>query len=156
MLVDHAEHRRVDRDGKPAVRSRQNAALRIDDLTARGGKVDQAVGLALSREREMRPPHDLERPQAQGEQPEEAEGGKPDDPDAKEEAGAAVKVGGGDRNRSHAETPRNADSAPAAPRLRNEVAQRTRPGSASGTGRVPSPFIPLRMPASEMGCQAII
>jgi hypothetical protein len=104
----------------------------------------------------MRPPHDLERPQAQGEQPEEAEGGKPDDPDAKEEAGAAVKVGGGDRNRSHAETPRNADSAPAAPRLRNEVAQRTRPGSASGTGRVPSPFIPLRMPASEMGCQAII
>jgi hypothetical protein len=46
-----------------------------------------------------------------------------------------VKVGGGDRNRSHAETPRNADSAPAAPRLRDEVAQRTRPGSASGTSR---------------------
>src|SRR5439155_17329866 len=132
VLVDDAENRRIDRDGEPAPRSRQDAALRVDDLTARGWKVDEAERLALGCERKMRPPHDLERPEPQRQQPEEAEGGEPDYPDAEEEAGAAVKVGGGDRNRTHAETPRNADAAPAAPRMRDEVAQRARSRSASG------------------------
>lgn len=81
----------------------------------------------------MRPAYDLERPEAQRQQPEEAERGEADNPDAEEKARAAVEVGGGDGNRSHAETPRNADAAAAAPRLRDEVAQRTRPGSAGGS-----------------------
>ena len=160
VLVDDAENRRIDRDGEPAPRSRQDAALRVDDLTARGWKVDEAERLALGCERKMRPPHDLERPKAQRQQAEETEGDEPDHPDAEEEAGAAVKVGGGDRNRTHAETPRNADAAPAAPRMRDEVAQRARsrsasgasaPGFAGGTSHSLRVGFPLHWSASRTG-----
>jgi hypothetical protein len=100
--VDQAEDRGVDRDGKPTARSSEDAAFRIDDLAARCGEVDEAERLALSSDREMRSAHDLERPEAKGEQPEETEGDQPDDPDADEEAGAALEVGGRDRDRPDA------------------------------------------------------
>jgi len=79
--------------------------------------------------------HDLERPEPQCEQAEETEGGETDDPDSEEEAGAAVEVGGRDRDRTDAETPRDADAAPAARGMSDEVAQRLRPTSAPGTSR---------------------
>ena len=86
-------------------------------------------------EREMRPPHDLERPEPQRQQPEEAERGEPDDPDAEEEPGAAVEVGCRDRDRPKAESSRNADTAPSARGVGDEVAQRRRSRSAFGTSR---------------------
>src|SRR5207253_3769930 len=79
--------------------------------------------------------YDLERPEAECQQPEEAERDEPDHPDAEEEAGASMEVRRSDRNRAHAETPRDADAAPVAPRLRDEVAQRPRSPANSGTSR---------------------
>ena len=133
--VDQTEHRGVDRDRESAARSGQDAAVRIDDLTAGCREVDESEGLALSRDREMRSPHDLERPEAEREEPEEAEGGQPDDSDAHEKAGAAVEVGRRDRDRSNAESSRNADTAPSARGVGDEVAQRRRSASALGTSR---------------------
>ena len=132
VLVDQTENRGVDGDGEPAARPRQDPAFRVDDLTAWGGKIDQPEGLALGCQREVRPPHDLERPEPQRQQPEQAERDEPDHPDAEEEAAAAVEVRGGDRDRSHPEPPRNADAAPATPWLRDEIAQRARSSSAPG------------------------
>jgi hypothetical protein len=111
----------------------------------------------------MRSPHDLERPEAEREETEEAEGGQSDDSDAHEKAGAAVKVGRGDRDRLNAESSRNADTAPSARGVGNEVAQRRRSESALGTSRPlrrtlcgslcsvgtgAIAFVALRMPAS--------
>jgi len=135
VLVDQAEDRGVDRHCEPTTRSGQDAALRIDDLTAWRGEVDEPERLPLCRKREMRPAYDLERPEAECQQPEEAERDEPDHPDAEEEAGASMEVRRSDRNRAHAETPRDADTAPAAPRLRDEVAQRARSRANSCTSR---------------------
>jgi hypothetical protein len=46
-----------------------------------------------------------------------------------------VEVGCGDGDRPQPEAPGNADAAPATPWVRDEVAQRTRTGSALGTSR---------------------
>jgi hypothetical protein len=122
MLVDEAEGGRVDGDGEPASGRGEDAALRVDDLPAWGGEVDQAEGLALRGRREMRPANDLQGPQAQRKQSKEPDRGEPDDADADEEAGAAVEVRSRDRNGANAEAPRNADRAPTGG-MGNEVAQ---------------------------------
>src|SRR5205085_211344 len=110
-------------------------ALGVDDLPSRGRQVDEPECLALRREGEVRPADDLQRPEAEGQEAEEGDRGEPDDPDADEEACAAVEVRGGDGNRADAETARDTDAAPAAPGVRDEIAQRMRSGSASGTSR---------------------
>jgi hypothetical protein len=134
VLIDQAEDGRVDRDGEPACGSRENASFGIDDLPARRREVDEAKGLPLCRRREVRPAHDLKRPQTQRKETEKRDRDEPDDAYADEEACAAVEIRGRDRDGAHAEAPRNADGAPTG-RMGDEVAQRERPGSAWGTSR---------------------
>ena len=64
VVVDDAEDGGVDRDAEPASCSGEDAALRVDDLATRGGQVDQPERLLLGRRGEMRPAHDLQRPEA--------------------------------------------------------------------------------------------
>ena len=135
VLVDQPEDRGVDGHSEPTARSREYAAFRIDDLTAWRRQVDEPERLPLRREREMRPAYDLERPEAERQQPEQSDCGETDYPDTNEEPGAPMEVRRGDRNRAHAETPREADAAPAAPWMRDEVAQRGRSRANSGTSR---------------------
>ena len=133
--VDLTECGGVDRDGEAAARPGQQSALRVDDLASRCRQVDEPECLALRREGEVRPADDLQRPEAERQEAEEGDRGEPDDPDADEEARAAVEVCGSDGNRADAETARDTDAATAAPGVRDEIAQRTRSGSASGTSR---------------------
>jgi len=64
VIVDDSEDGGVDRNAETAAGSGEDAALRVDDLAARGGQVDQPERLLLSRRSEMRPAYDLKRPEA--------------------------------------------------------------------------------------------
>jgi hypothetical protein len=77
---------------------------------------------------------DLQRPEAESEEPEQPGGREADDADPEVEAAAAVEVADDDRDRTQAESARNPDAAPAG-WVRGEVAQRLDLGSAWETSR---------------------
>jgi hypothetical protein len=77
----------------------------------------------------------LQRPEPERKDSEQGDSGEAEDAYAQVEPGAAVEIGGDDRDGADAEAPGDPDTAPRSGRMGDEVAQRLRTGSAWGTSR---------------------